>query len=369
MLADFATIVDSLYARRRMRRKLPQRIVFIVGNGVLQVSNILNDADLRRTAKPKHTKTAEAWEAYKWRHFELARYFTATALPTFAHCCIHKLVEDGLCRDVITTNYDLYFDTIWERAPQLGVMRNPVCTSDDYLWDDYYSHRSAGNGPRYWKIHGSLSHICFRPNGSHGQAHIYSLPRFAISINDGKLAANYGIPTQAPFMGFESAMHPNTSFTPQTDLESRFSPFIDWTYNNDRSNFQKEILGAKAVLRGCRSIAAVFMLGFSGYYNDADPNDPWNEELIPELRQMRAAGFRNIFMAVHTSQFATRTSPTKRFMREMDADGRCVSYSDAGTLMDEILRRYSQRFPIRTTEYIYNRWSQWYLNEKEPTHI
>src|SRR4051812_24524515 len=113
MLAELGSIIDGLYDELRAGRSLRKRVVFIAGNGIRHVSNILNDDDLKRRAKPQHTRTPSAWEAFKWRHFEFARFFTATALPSFAHCCIRQLVEDGLCRDVVTTNYDLFFDTIW----------------------------------------------------------------------------------------------------------------------------------------------------------------------------------------------------------------------------------------------------------------
>jgi hypothetical protein len=120
------------------------------------------------------------------------------------------------------------------------------------------------------------------------------LPRFAISANDDLLAQKYRIPTQAPFMGFEMAHHPRTQFAGQAELAGRFSPYIDWTWDSNRTRFQREIDGAKAVFRSPARIAAVVLIGFSGYFNDRNQNDPRNEELVRKQASVenRLAGNR-----------------------------------------------------------------------------
>lgn len=378
MLASLGAIVDDLYRDRRKGVRLRKRLVFIVGNGIRSVSNILDDAQLRAKAKKitrvkkRAPMTPAKFEALKWRHFEFARYWTANGLPSFAHCCVHRLIQDGLCRDVITTNYDLYFDTLWERS-DFPIACNPVANPDEYLWEGYYSPRNAANNPcRYWKIHGSLSHVCFAPTASSVSPHPYRLPRFAVSINNDTIAQAYKIPSQAPFMGYESEQCRGTPFSTLTDLSGPFFPFIDRTYGNDRTHFRREIDGAKAVLADKRSLAAVVLLGFSGCYDHRKPNHPWNEELVPALENLLSSGFKNIYMAVHQKQFNRMSS--RRYgvryglMKELNDNKRCHVYRKAGVFATELLKHNSRCFPYNYADYAYAQWKRWYLCKPEPKH-
>lgn len=367
MLAALGRIIDDLYQQLRRGGRLKRRIVFVVGNGVHPVSNILNDAQLR--AKAGAAMPADEFEAFKWRHFEFARYWTSNALPSLAHCCIHKLVEDGLCTDVITTNYDLYFDTIWQRS-SFSIQQNPVLDSDEWPWEDYYTRKKPSGSRRYWKVHGSLSHVAFASAATRPTVHLHRLPRFAISINTTELATAYRIESQAPFMGYEREHYVGTAFSSLADLRGPFLPFIDWTYANERSRFAREIAGAQAVLSNQRAIAAVVLVGFSGYYDDANAGDPWNEELVPALHALAANGFNEVHMAVQQKQFENVARPQYRLMRELNADGRCYVYKRAGDFATELFNNNSRRFPYDYTDYAYRgRWKQWYLNGSEPGHV
>lgn len=209
MVPLLGRIVDDLYDRVRSGKKVDKHIVFVVGNGIHPVNNILNDAELRKKARPG--LTVFDFEAFKWRHFEFARYWTANALPSFAHFCIRQLITDGLCKDVITTNYDLFFDVLWERTPSLMMVQNPVRDASEYDWEGYYAARLHDNRrPRYWKIHGSLSHVCFQQKVPPHLHHIHRLPRFAISVNNDDLATAYRIPSQAPILNYEMSIHAGT---------------------------------------------------------------------------------------------------------------------------------------------------------------
>ena len=366
-LRKLGSIIDDLFARQHSGRPPNKWLVFIIGNGIDPVDNIINDKTLRLKAGSRY-KTTKSFEAFKWRHFEYARYYSSTSLPSFAHCCIYKFVEAGLCRDVITTNYDMFFDTLWQHSPGLRVHQNPVAEDDEYSWEGYYSsQRGAMVCPRYWKIHGSLSHVCF--GGRCGRRHnIHRLPRFAISANDDSLARKFRIATQAPFMGFEVACYPRTLCADQADLIGGFSPYIDWTWDNDRARFQREIEGAKAVLRSPGKIAAVFLIGFSGYFNKRDLNDPWNEELVPEIRNLRMNGFRDVYMAVHKAQADRIKHPAYGLMRELSAEKQCWPYEYAGDFMTDLLRDYSRKFPCDYAEAEYKKWRHWYLPPGEASH-
>jgi hypothetical protein len=361
-------IIDGLIARKRSGQPLKRWLVFIIGNGIDPVNNIIDDKKLRLKAHGR-CKTAKSFEAFKWRHFEYARYFSSASLPSFAHFCIYKLVETGVCRDVITTNYDMFFDTIWERSPTLQVYQNPVAETGEYSWEGYFSMRSeAATHARYWKIHGSLSHVCF--GGQRGRPHhLHRLPRFAISANDDSLARKYRIPTQAPFMGFEMSHYPRTSFANIADLKGRFRPYIDWTWNNDRTRFRREIDGAKALLASCAKIAAVVLVGFSGYFNDRNPNDPWNEELVPAIRTLLKNGFRDVYMAVHDAQAARILRPAYGLMRELATEKRCWTFRVSGDFMRDLVTKFSRKFQYDYAETEYAKWYRWYLRLPEAAYV
>src|SRR5206468_3740374 len=99
----------------------------------------------------------------------------------------------------------------------------------------------------------------------------------------------------------------------------------------------------RRVLLNRTAIKAIILVGFRGYYNAADPNDPWNEELVPTLNDLINSGFNEIFMAVHEKQAAKRNEPTSGLMAERFASGKAVSYADAGGFMRELLWRHSSR--------------------------
>ena len=107
-LARLGAIIDQLFVKHRRRAGLSKRLVFVVGNGIDNVNNIINDDGLRQKAGGRFKKP-RAFEAYKWRHFEYARYYTSNTLPSFAHCCIFKFVEAGLCRAVLANFNTLVF--------------------------------------------------------------------------------------------------------------------------------------------------------------------------------------------------------------------------------------------------------------------
>lgn len=370
-LKTLGAAIDDLFIQKRSGRRLNRQLVFIVGDGIHPVNNILNDKLLRKEAKAKGIKftTQKAFEAYKWRHFEYARYYTTTSRPSFAHCCIYKLAEAGLCRDIITTNYDMYFDTMWQHAPDLRVCMNPVLGDEEYSWENYYAPTDdVGDRTRYWKIHGSLSHVSFRSKRTKNINHLHRLPGFAISANDDNLAESFRIPTQAPHMGFEAAHYPRTQFESVRNLTPGFLPFIDWTYKNNRRYFQREIESAKAIIRDAKRIAALVIIGFSGYYNEHKPNDPKNEELVPEIRGLLARGFRNIYMAVPKYQARRISRSGYSLMRLLQGQKHCWPYQSASHFMRALLKGYSRKFPYDFANAEHEKWKRWYLQQKEASH-
>lgn len=371
MLDELGKIIDGIYGPFGPRRP-KKKVVFLIGNGIRQVSNVLNDDQVKREASKRgYSVGTAAYRDFKWRLFEYARYHTANGLPSFAHCCIHRMVLDGVCDHVITTNYDLYFDSIWKKSPNLKVALNPIATKQDYRFGGYYSLRKRSAKARcYWKIHGSLSHGVFRSKKAPQNGILVSLPRCAIATNRPKIASAYGLKTTCPFLGYEATTHSGTHFPDHDDLDDTFEPFIDWTYHNRRDLFAREIGAVKKILANSRNVEAIILVGFRGYYNPSDPNDPWNEELVPPLERLIAGGFSNVFLTVHDNQAATLGEPTSRLMRERFSSGKGISYVDAALMMRELLSRHSNRFPYALVDSEFAKWANYYyLPGKERAHV
>jgi hypothetical protein len=169
-------------------------------------------------------------------------------------------------------------------------------------------------------------------------------------------------------MGFEMAHYPGTRFAAKADLKGRFRPYIDWTWNNDRNRFRREIDGAKAVLTSPGKIAAVVLLGFSGYFNNRDPHDPWNEELVPCIRALLKNGFRDVYMAVHDAQAARISLPAYGLMRELAVKNRCWPFHTSGDWMRDLLTKFSHKFQCDYAETEYGKWYRWYQRSPEATY-
>lgn len=371
MLGQLGPIIDKVYNALSKGTRPTKRLVFIVGNGIRHVSNILNDDQVKIEAAKRGYKPGTVdFDNFKWRLFEYARYHTANTLATFAHCCIHRMVTDRACGHVITTNYDLFFDSIWQKCPLLNVARNPVAKKNEYLWDAYYSYqRKSSQSPCYWKIHGSLSHGVFRGKTSKDDRLLVSLPRFAIPTNQPEIAKAYGLDTTSPFLGYEASENPGTAFPDHLKLDPTFQPFIDWMFH-DRKIFDREIAGAKAVLSDVNKIEAIILLGFRGYFNRANPADPWNEELVLILDKLLGSGFDNIFMAVDDRQYATRHEAASEFMRNRFSAGKADRYTDVGKFMRDLLSRYSLLFPYALVDSEYAKWANYfYASTPEGTHV
>jgi len=372
-LGDAARIVDDLYAEKRRTGRSPRKkLVVIVGNGIRRIANILNDDSVKQEARKRRIRfRSRAFQEFKWRLFEYARYYTAYSLPTLGHAVIHRLVKDGICRDVITTNYDLCFDAIWSKYPNLGVHTNPVLAPDEYNWDGYYSPANIpALAPRYWKIHGSLDYVVFRERIRGPRLQIHRLPRFPISSNQPDLAKAFKLNGLAPFLGYESSCHPATAIGAPSHLEPTFVPFIDWTFDNIRDLFDREISAVKAIIQNTNEVAAVLLVGFRGYYNNLDSSDPWNEELVPVLDDLQSKGNIPLLMAVHNNQYSQRSDPESWFMRRLISAGSCEHFDAPEQFVEALFRDNSQRFPFGYAKGTHSIWrSHYFLTMSEGRHV
>jgi hypothetical protein len=373
MLPQLGAAIDRVYKGIHSHVPPKKRLLIIVGNGIRDVANILNDDKVKIEARKRgYVPGSRRFLEFKWRLFEYARYYTANSLPTYAHCCIYRMVADKACLHLITTNYDLYFDSIWTKHRGLQIDTNPVAARGEYLWDNYYSRKSRSGRRCYWKIHGSLTHGVFRTRSSGSPATfvLARLPRMAVPTNRPTIARAYGLSTTCPFLGYEATEYPLSVFPRHSDVDATFEPFIDWTYSNDRSLFSKEISAVEVLLKRTAEIDSILLIGFRGYYNRSKPNDPWNEELIPVLESLLRKGFDNIFMAVHRRQAATVSHPTSEFLRNRLIAGRASIYDDAGLWMRDLATRHTYRFPYNIVDAEHAKWANYYyLSDAEAAHI
>lgn len=363
----FAKLIDELYKQPAQQR---EQVLFFVGNGIQRVANILYHDSINALAKSKGIHDEDELIAYRWRLFEFARYYTTYTLPSFAHCHIHRLVSDKVCSDVVTTNYDLFFDSIWKKYPELEVQMNPTLLPGEYHWDNYRSQYQAGK-PRYWKIHGSLSHVVFREESGSGHL-IHKLPDIAIPTNIDSIAKSFNLDTAAPFMGFHKFHYPATYFPNHDVIKSSFEPFIDWTYHNNRSLFQREISAITDHLRNPSNLAGIFLIGFTGYYNESNDGDPWNEELTPVIHSVLNDGKIPVTMAVHEAQYEGLHDSSKQsklsLMLRMQQRGSLYKYRNSGKFLDDVLRM-ADRFPRLSSKNTMSKWRHfYYLRNPEAKH-
>lgn len=247
-----------------------QKIKLVVGDGFYSQSGIKSRSiiigDARSQGKEINSERDE--DRYCWQTYETYRLNTLSNLPPKRFFYTHHLCKADIIRSIITTNYDLYFDSIFTKDPlPQNYILNPAIDDDEDSGESFYGKISDINEKlRLWKIHGSFSHISFM-NSSHGHRHIFRLPNFSICYPTDNPIDDYGLPAH-PFMGVDC------------DCD-RKAHFIDMNFNN-RIAFDKAITGAIQELNK-DDTGLVICLGFTGRYNLADPNDTINEELVPHL--------------------------------------------------------------------------------------
>ena len=289
-------------------------------------------------------------------------------MPSFTHCCIWKIVNDGLCDNVITTNYDMFFDSIWTKYPNLRVLMNPVLRRGEFNWEGYFSSASKTPATNYWKLHGSLSHIAFKFGGTGTKSHIFKLPRFMVSSNEPETKSYFSLKHSLPFLGYEAERHPKTHFYLTESQDDHFIPFIDWSFSNDRTPFEREIKWAQSKIKQVDSIAAILIIGFSGYF---DPKrSPRNEEIVEGLNALLNSGFDKMFMVVSKKQYGRTKDPPYGLMRRLRRSGHCWKFEDSSDdFIEDFFLTYSDYFPFLSVRREFLKtWPRWFLVQPESIH-
>jgi hypothetical protein len=216
-----------------------------------------------------------------WRVYEVYRWRSGNVLPPRRYFFLHHLVTLGLVNAIITTNYDLFLDSIFIKDKILqGHTLNPLINDVDCNWDEFYNKiTDIATKLRLWKIHGSFSHSSFMKYSS-SSCHIFKLPRFLVgypmidpSIEHGLPSHDHLGPVNHPCVEIASNSLDNCQC-------SRLAHFIDMNFARDRFN---RVIDAAIVDLKASDTAAVVAIGFTGYFDSSSPGDTKNEEIVPHL--------------------------------------------------------------------------------------
>ncbi len=339
VLSGISDLMSAMYETKAVANQ--KKLLFIIGDGLFPIKSIIHETRLLKDFQKIHGSlyTADSPEfiEYKWRIYEYARFYTANHHPTLAHSCVLQLARDGFVDSIVTTNYDMMIDSLLSKCPDLDIAKNPVLAQYEYPFEDYYSSSNMReNSVAYWKIHGSLDHVVFRKSDDLTKFHLHKLPRFPVSSNLTDEIGRTEPKLYIPYLGWERDFFVDTTFHDERELDTVFSHHIDWNYNNDRRPFNREIESVKEILKSSDDLAGIVLLGFKGYYNTTNPNDPNNEEIVPLLLDIAEQSKTDIYMIVTRRQYSD-PRPVKPLIEELKRQSRCYASWDISYTIGEIL--------------------------------
>ena len=361
-------IIDDIYYSTKHNRP-SKKVIFIIGDKIQVVENILNDKEADKKAKKLgYKKGSREYKEFRWRLLEAARFCTSNYLPSYSHCCIARLIKDTICSDLITTNYDQYFDEIWRRE-QVKISRNPVLSRGEYDQEGFYSSRRKKRCARYWKIHGTLSHVHFPISLHSEQAHLAKLPNLVMSSNYPTMALKDGLEKAtsiAYHKGYEIDTHRKSGLPKPEDLSWTPKHFIDWSLKC-KVPFSREIQGASNVLSLANvmdNIAAIIIVGFRVRFDPTDPGHPYNEEIAPYLIELLDEGYTDIYAGIHTDHFNDIDLPKSYLLKRLTVMDNTFHYgTESRHFFDKIIIG-SKYFPRYKAKSMYDRWSNyWYYHD------
>ncbi len=163
-------------------------IDIVVGNKIAPVPLEARFTFFERTL-PLHNLDTAVVEKLYWNHLEYYRLRTSNGLPNINYLCLAALIRRGVVSSVITTNYDIYLQSVERRDPSFRFHLNPCLRPEDTGWDSdgYYSRWPWGWPPTtirdgdgrlhvpLWKVHGDLGFVRW----AHCD-HRFGLPDFAV---------------------------------------------------------------------------------------------------------------------------------------------------------------------------------------------
>jgi hypothetical protein len=197
--------------------------------------------------------------AVEWSYYELARFISANGLPPTYYYYIWLLCARGLTDCLITTNYDLYWDSIVDKVGGFGdpVFTRPVVNSGEVI----DQHPADPNAIVMWKLHGTLDVIRFETCGccyEHPPVLVGGIPQLIKNKCDAHGAS-----------WFHDANHPPTPGSNVCDWASPTGPVVHFTdeANPSRTWFEDLRESAEADLYS-GGLALVVTVGFNFGLNE-----------------------------------------------------------------------------------------------------
>jgi hypothetical protein len=274
-----------------------KKIKFVVGDGIWPVQSLVSPDSIRTKfiSRRGRNPTVSEEAVERWKSYEYARFHTFNSCPAFGYFVLFHLARRNYIQSIVTTNYDLRFDSLAERFDIWSV--NPSLATGRYSWESYDSARTSK--VRLWKIHGSLSHVTFLTCSSQDGAHIFRAPHFPINNSINSLRQRWGFIANHDYFGQVGRRYGITTLCGETQTPTVASHFLDWAYGNKREVFKNQIQAAVADL-SAPSTLAIVLLGFTGFFNKST-NHPYNEELVPTILSLSK---RNpVLYFIHESQY------------------------------------------------------------------
>jgi len=229
-----------------------------------------------------------------WRPIEHIRHYTTNARPIPSYEFIFYLVRSGIVRSIITTNYDMTLDTIFQKLSRdirVVVKKNPILLPGEWDYNGYCSqHISAPTEVAFWKIHGSLSHFYCR-----GCKTLLKSPDFVVPFGAANITDRYNHPITHSYLPGNTSCCP-ISVAPSSisgSICGHYVHAIDWKVPDLQIThpFKKIITSTIDSLHD--NAKAIIFLGFKG--------NKIYEEINTEIERLSGTGL-HLFMILSESQ-------------------------------------------------------------------
>lgn len=252
----------------------------------------------RQLAKGRRIKPSQAdLERDYWDYLETIRLSTGNLLPHINYLCLVRLIQLGLVRNVITTNYDRYLQAVLDREMPGSWVLNPCPRrpGEPRLWDGdgYLTSTNARPLVSLWKVHGDLGFAKMD-----GCGHILKLPRFLIGHYTGQRnLRKLGIDSLHDALTPEAHEIADPSAWGPCSVE-KYDRHLD--YGRDRNLFTRERQAAiDTLMRGSKDTLLVVGLNMRPKYP---------EDLVDAILEVAHSGREVIYLLASKKRLTPQDS-------------------------------------------------------------
>lgn len=281
--AIFFNILGSKELLKNLKSKLKgkYKLILIVGGGIQKVNQLQTRNRIRELnglpPTPEYTRDEDS---LVWPYYESARYHSFNTVPAAAYYYIYKLIQAKYVDSIISTNYDLFLESIFQKCNLISLTKlNPIRNKGEDDQEQYFSLKlkSAETKISFYKMHGSFSHIIFDSCRT-----LFRCPNFISPYPVDN--SEYNLYSLFHFHMNNTA---NGRIGKKTHISIRENciPVGHYIDNNfsDRSLFLKEIEAAKMQLKSTKNIAGILLIGFRGWTAANGEDETWNEEIVEDI--------------------------------------------------------------------------------------